>query len=356
MQSLDGHDKDPRLLVFNCHEAWVYQLRVLGLPLDIVVGLPGRYCRDWDQRMRPVPPNSRLITLDQALNNPQPYACLIVHNLTDLLDVRSRPEPRLLVLHLSLEARRLDERSTLDLRRLREMVRTYLALTETHAIAVTESKARSWGVTESVVHSGVDPQESLPPHSGELACGLRVCNFILKRRQYTLWDLHQKAFEGLPVRIVGHNPGIPGAAPSNDWNHLRQLLASHRFYIHTADPRLEDGYNMATLEAMAAGLPVLGNAHPTSPVRNGVSGFLSDDPLQLRGYAEMLLSDRDLAHRMGQEARRTVLERFPLAHFKQGLHRAIEVARRKRLHARASAWDAPAPGRSLRRDLATASC
>ncbi len=324
------HNQAQRLLVFNCHEAWVYQLRVLGYPLDIVVGLPGRYQRTWDRHMRPVPPNSRLITLDEALRNPRPYACIITHNLTDLMDVRSRPEPRVLVLHVSLEAKHLEERATVDIRRFRERARTYLGLTRTHAVAVTESKARSWDVTQTVVHSGVDPQDYLP-HTGELACGLRVCNFVLRRPQYTLWDFHQAALKGLPVRIVGHNPGLRGACPSNDWNHLRQLLSTHRFYVHTADPRLEDGYNMATLEAMAAGLPVLGNAHPTSPVRHGVSGFLSDDPRALRSYAERLLADPELAYRMGQQAKQTVMERFPIAAFRHGLLQAIKAAQRMRL-------------------------
>ena len=61
---------------------------------------------------------------------------------------------------------------------------------------------------------------------------------------------------------------------------------------------------MATLEAMAAGLPVLGNPHPTSPIEHGVSGFLSDDPAELHASAERLLQDRELAVHMGKEARK----------------------------------------------------
>ena len=45
-----------RLLVFDCHEAWVYQLRLLRWPLDIVVGLRGRHTQEWDESMRPIPP------------------------------------------------------------------------------------------------------------------------------------------------------------------------------------------------------------------------------------------------------------------------------------------------------------
>jgi len=86
---------------------------------------------------------------------------------------------------------------------------------------------------------------------------------------------------------------------------------------------------MATAEAMAAGLPVLGNRHPTSPIKHGVSGFLSDNPKELKRYARMLLEDRDLAHLMGRRARQTIIERFSLARFKHAFLRSIEIARRK---------------------------
>jgi hypothetical protein len=56
----------PRLLVFNCHEAWVHQLGVLDCDLDIVYGLPGRYTPTWDTHIRPVPARGRLISLDEA--------------------------------------------------------------------------------------------------------------------------------------------------------------------------------------------------------------------------------------------------------------------------------------------------
>jgi len=75
-----------RLLVFNCHEPWVYQLRSLGQPLDIITDLPGRHFRGWDQELRPPPPHSRLFSLAQARESPLPYDVIIAHNLTDLLD------------------------------------------------------------------------------------------------------------------------------------------------------------------------------------------------------------------------------------------------------------------------------
>jgi hypothetical protein len=85
MEPRQASTPERTLLVFNCHEAWVYQLRVLGYDLDIIVGLKGQYKNICDQQMRPVPPNSRLISLSDALQSPSPYYCIITHNISGFL-------------------------------------------------------------------------------------------------------------------------------------------------------------------------------------------------------------------------------------------------------------------------------
>jgi len=86
---------------------------------------------------------------------------------------------------------------------------------------------------------------------------------------------------------------------------------------------------MASVEAMAAGMPVLGNRHPTSPIKHGVSGFLSDDADELRKYARMLLEDKGLAILMGQQARKAAIERFSVERFKMAFLQSIETTRCK---------------------------
>jgi hypothetical protein len=320
--------RDKTLLVFNCHEPWIYQLGVLGYKLDIVVDLPGKYNKGWDGRMRPVPVNARLISLPEALQSPTDYYCIITHNTTDLLDIRSRPEPRLIVLHHTLEGRLQEEHSSVNPQKMKDMLRKYLELVGGHAVATSMFKGESWGLTDDIVHFGLDVND-YPPYSGEIAKGLRICNFVNSRRHILLWDFHEKAFADIPVTLVGRNPDIPGVEAAESWEHLKAILQSHRFYVHTADPRYEAGYNMATVEAMAAGLPVLGNRHPTSPVKHGVTGFLSDNPRELQHCARLLLEDRKLAALMGQQARKTAAERFSLMRFKHAFLRSIEIARRK---------------------------
>lgn len=317
-----------RLLVFNSHEAWVHQLEGLGTPLDIVIGLPGRHSAGWDEQMRPVPRSARLLTLNEAAHSGEPYQAVIVHSVTDLIDAKVFDVPKLVILHTTLEGRVAEEGSKIDPKEMGTLLRQLLKLVGGYAVSVSELKGKSWGITQDYVPFAVDPEAYLPA-TLELAVGLRISNLFNKRRKILLGDLHEAAFDRLPIRIVGHNPDIAGATAAASWDELKALLSAHRFYVHTAHPELEDGYNMATLEAMAAGLPVLGNRHPSSPIESGVSGYLSDDPSELRDFAESLLSDRELALRMGRAARERVTERFPMTRFLSGIRRSLERARQR---------------------------
>ncbi|MEP7346453.1 MAG: glycosyltransferase, partial [Gemmatimonadaceae bacterium] len=311
-----------------CHEAWVHQLGVLDADLDIVVGLPGRYTSDWDQRMRPLPGNARLTTLAEARDAGTQYDCVINHNITDLLDTKSFAAPKLLVLHETLDGRMAQQDADFDARDMRATLNAYLARVRGHAIAVSRMKAMSWGVTHVVVQFAVDPDAYLP-HAGHVASGLRVANHITSKRIFLAWDFHQQALDGLPMKLIGHNPDMPGVEAAEDWNALKQDLASHRFYVHTADPHFEDGYNMATLEAMAAGLPVLTNRHPTTIVEHGKSGFICDTPDEMRRYACELLADPALAQRLGERAQDIVRAAYSPLRFKVDFTRAIADAKKK---------------------------
>ena len=318
-----------KLLVLNWHEAWVHQLGVLGAELHIVTGLSGRSAREWDTRVRPVPDNTRILSLDEVLGGPaHHYDCVISHSIVDLLDTRSVDAAKLLVLHDTLEGWMRQQRSSGDARAMRATINSYLASVAGHAIAISRPKAKSWGVTHTVVHDSADP-EAYQAHIGDLACGIRLANHISSKRLPLAWDFHSEALDGLPVRIVGENPDMPDARPADDWDHLKRMLTSHRFLVHTADPRFEDGYNMGVLEGMAAGLPVLTNAHPTTLVLHGVTGFIASTPQEMREQALQLLNDEVLAHRMGQQGRAYIERNFGPGRFRIDFGRAIQEARKK---------------------------
>ena len=317
-----------KLLVLNCHEAWIHQLGVLGAELDIVIGLPGRYTKGWDTRMRPLPAGARTLTLDEVRTVGAQYDCVINHNITDLLDTKFMDAPKLLVLHETLEGRMAQQDAEFDAREMRAMLNAYLASVGGHAVAISRSKAKSWGVTHVVVHNSADPDAYLP-HSGDVACGLRVANHITSKRVFLAWDFHEEALAGLPMRIVGHNPDMPNVEAAADWDDLKRMLASHRFLVHTADPRFEDGFNMSVLEAMAAGMPVLTNRHPTTIVEHGLTGLLAETPAEMRANAERLLGDVDFATELGANARRHIERHFSADRFRVDFTKALQEARKK---------------------------
>src|SRR5689334_8141650 len=151
-----------RLLVFDCHEAWVYQLRALEQPIDVIVDLPGRLTPGWDTAMRPVPANARCVGLKEALASGEIYDCIIAHNLTDLLDVKSLDGPRLLMIHQSLGSMIADQGCVTAPEELRQAVAHYVELTATHVAAVSQLKGRSWGFVEDVTPFSAEAGDYLP--------------------------------------------------------------------------------------------------------------------------------------------------------------------------------------------------
>jgi Glycosyl transferases group 1 len=327
----------PRLLVFNCHEGWIAQLDGLPYDLDILVGLPGRASAGWDTRARPVPQNARLVRLEEV-EATGAYAAVVVHNPSDLLLARRFEAPRLFIIHNTLEGRLAEESGAVDGDAFRRAFATLAEQTGAHVVAVSPLKAQSWGPFDGSLVFGINAAE-FGPHVGTLARGLRVANHVQNKARILRWDLHEAAFRGLPVTLVGNNPGRLDSSAARSFAHLRDLLRVHRFYIHTADPALEDGYNMATVEAMASGLPVLGNRHSSSPVRHGVDGFLSDDPSELRAFASTLLAQPDQAAAMGREARSRAIELFGHAAVATRFDAALTAAGR-----RFDAWRASCSG------------
>ena len=314
-----------RILTFNCHEGYVSLLSHLGLGLDVVDGLPGRYVSHWDERMRPVPANTRLIALEAARGD---YDAIIAHNVRDLLDVRHLDAPKILVLHVNLRARLEEEPGAPGAAAMREQLARYLDLIRGTLVAVSEAKGRSWGLPFELVPLAVD-EAHFHGHRGEQAALLRVANQIGARRRRLGADALFRATEGLPLRVVGHNPDLPGAAPSTDWHELLDLYRSHRAYVHTGAEGLEDGHNLSVLEAMCTGLPVLTTVSGETPVIDGENGYFDADPAGLRARARSLLEDPALASRLGARARETVLERYSLRAFLEGWHRTLERARRR---------------------------
>nr|WP_243435828.1 glycosyltransferase [Acanthopleuribacter pedis] len=167
-----------------------------------------------------------------------------------------------------------------------------------------------WNLRGHLIKTYVD-LDDYQDWRGENAAVLRVANHLVERGEILDYPAHQTLTEGFPATLIGHNPSLPEARTAASWDDLRQAYRDHRVYLHTAKVGLEDGFNFAMLEAMATGMPVVATAHPSSPIQDGVNGFISADLGLLRERIKLLLDNPELAREMGKMARRTVKTLFP---------------------------------------------
>lgn len=190
-----------------------------------------------------------------------------------------------------------------------------------------------------VVPHGVAVREDVE-YTGELERGIVVVNGIQRRRRIAGLDVFESFRREVPLDVAGMGSERLGGLGDLPYRELHAREARYRFYFH---PIRYTSLGLALLEAMAIGLPVVALATTEVPeaVPDGVAGFVSNDRARLLEGLRLLLSDLDLARRMGREARRIARERYGIQRFVQHWERAFERA--MDLRHRLSGVEAPSP-------------
>ncbi len=183
-------------------------------------------------------------------------------------------------------------------------------------VHVTGFNALMWdnGVTPMrVIEHGVKPLVE-QPWRGELLHGLVVVNNIHKRGRRLGLDVYRAMAAELPLHLVGMNSEAAGGVGEVPQSHLPELLAAHRFFFN---PIRHTSLGLAIIEAMLAGLPVVGLATTelVTVIKNGHNGFIDTRPQPLIDAMRALLRDHELARHLGEAGRRTAQERFGIGRF-----------------------------------------
>ncbi|HDN67792.1 MAG TPA: methyltransferase domain-containing protein [Firmicutes bacterium] len=305
-----------RILTFNWHEAYICLLAKTGHQWHIIERLKGGV-KHWLYQVRPLPSNATLVDEQTAMEklNRGGYDLVICHNVKDLMQVQTSSVPKIMVFHnklsteIALGGNQVNRDKYLnDLRNLLDNI------PHLHLVFVSESKRADWGLPGQVITPGIELDE-YRSYEGTEPKVLRVGNFIKERDIMMGFSAQEQILFGIPSTLLGLNPTLPGAKISNSWEDLKQHYRSHRVYLNTTVEGWEDGYNLAMLEAMATGMPVVSTANSTSPVVDGHNGYISDDLKYLREKILYLLEDREEAVRLGKNARKTVEERFNINDF-----------------------------------------
>ncbi|MBI2422351.1 MAG: glycosyltransferase [Candidatus Hydrogenedentes bacterium] len=317
----------PRILTFNFHEPYLCMMAAAGLPMDVGVYEHGVLARQWHTLFRPAPESLTGIREAEWRSRVASgyYDVIIAQNENNALDLYKSRSPKLLLCHnrrtfLSTTA----NVNGMDAPELFERMLDFLKEHFTF-LFISESKRDDYGVPGRVILPGIDV-EAWGGYRGDVAQVLRVGNTMRQRNLMFDVDLQEAAVKGLASKVVGVNPEIPGSEAAPSFEALQEDYRASRCYLHVSREAFEDGYNLAMLEALATGTPVVSLSNPTSPLTHGADGFLSYDAAELNGYCRALLEDRDLARRIGAQGRETVAAKFPMDRFVAGWCEAIEEA------------------------------
>jgi glycosyltransferase involved in cell wall biosynthesis/SAM-dependent methyltransferase len=298
--------------------------------LDLTVGLYSDppLARLWHTQFRPIPAN--IVLMEETrwredLENGK-FDVVVAHNESNALDLFKYDQtPKLLVCHNRRKFLRTtatadvpDAPAVFDrlLNRLQERF---------SFVFISKSKRADYGIPGIVILPGIDVDE-FGGYSGAVAEVLRVGNLMRDRDLMFDVGFQEQVCEGIPNRVVGVDPRIPNARPSSSLEDLLEMYRSRRCLLHVTREEYEDGYNLAMLEAMACGMPVVSLSNRTSPLTHGVDGFLSQDAEVLRRHIKTLLEDADLAVEIGARGRETVAAKFPISAFVQNWRNALERA------------------------------
>jgi glycosyltransferase involved in cell wall biosynthesis len=295
------------------------------MDLLVIDDLPGRPQDKWDTSVRPLPPNARLLSLDAVLKTPPACDVLIAHNLTDLSAVRALELPKVLLIHSSLEGLLATQTTTYSRDDIHRVLQTYVQMKQVTVAGVSTMKAASWGITDCPIIPFTTDTSFFRGYTGTIPKGLRVASQLIAKREVLNLDFFTQLIDGFDVQLVGRNHGLETTIPETRQD-LLQLYQSHRFYIHTAVEGMEDGYNMASLEAMATGMPVICNQHTSAPIVNGSNGFMSSDVLELQEKMRLLESDLALARTLGLKARQFVVRNHSFDQFEKKWMEILELA------------------------------
>ncbi len=195
------------------------------------------------------------------------------------------------------------------------------ALTELKAMKgdinlfISEYSRNKWGWNENeadVIHHGIDTELFKPTDIERTNHVLSVVNDWVARQWCCNFNGWQRITQGLPVHPVGDTPGL--SQPAKDVNELVKEYQSSQVFINTSTI---SPIPTSLLEAMSCGCAVVSTATCMIPevIEDGVNGFISNDESVLRDRLNLLLNDKDLARKMGEKARETIVSKLSMDKF-----------------------------------------
>jgi glycosyltransferase involved in cell wall biosynthesis len=311
--------KKLNILTFATHERYEESLCKTGHNFYSL-----RYGKEWDTTYAPIPENYHIIDslpesldIDLVLSHTSCNRLQVAHDiLTGTTGMAEQAAPPILR-HCHVLP---DVRFDVD-----QQIKNYNSLPIKYNSFISEYNRDKWGLDQGyIIEHGVDTEfwgesysnKTMPYKENHV---LSVVNEFPTRDWCCGFNLWKEVASSTPCQVVGKCTGEHAgfSQPAESREHLRQLYQTAAVFLNTS---LHSPVPTVMLEAMACGCPVVTTGTCMIPeiIEHGVNGIIANNASDLKFWCRELLDKPDLARKIGEAGRQTILSDFNLKRFIDG--------------------------------------
>lgn len=286
------------ILTFPTHERYESELCKTGHEF-YAMNIPNM--KSWNANQTPVPSNYHILPENQMCNYIE-YDFILVQSKFGQFQLAQNINQNLSLPIICLE-HTLPTPQTISNAQLNQM----RSMRGDYNIFISEFSQKSWGIDGKVIHHGIDTEKFCPLDITKNNTVLTVANDFVNRDYCLNYSGWKRITSGLNTKLVGDTKGLSTPAKSIDDLVNEYNSSSVYFNSSTLSP-----IPMSLLEAMSCGCAVVSTATCMIPeiVKNGHNGYISNSEEELRYYLQLVLNDEQLRKNLGENARKTILEKF----------------------------------------------
>lgn len=194
-------------------------------------------------------------------------------------------------------------------------------------VFISEFSKEAWLFKDApnarVVHHGLDVEKFAPGQKQRQPVLLSVVNDWVNRDYFCGFNFWREATSGLPTKVFGSTPGL--SEPAKDVEELIDGYQTSQIFINSS---IFSPIPTAVLEAMACGCAVISTGTCMLPevIAHGENGILCSSPEEMKQACSSLLNNPEECRRLGQNARKTIEERFSLDRYVTEWNQIFEEA------------------------------
>ena len=293
------------ILTFPTHERYEGGLAMTG---HNFYAYRAQGIKDWNNNYGKIPPNYMLLNPELGFDQILPYVefdLILSQNkfgqFQHAQPIAQKMGLPIVSLEHTLPMAHWSKQQRQALREMRGKINVF----------ISEYSLGEWGWDNRkdtyIIHHMVDENVFAPGNKVREKHILSVVNDWINRDHCCNFKGWQRITKGLPTRVLGDTPGLSLPAKS-----IEDLVNEYQTSLVFLNTSTVSPIPTVVLEALSCGCAVVSTATCMLPeiIEHGINGFISNDENKLKEYCQMLLNDEKLAQKLGENGRKTILEKF----------------------------------------------